>query len=574
MALLGVATVTVPALAQPGSVLVVYNLGVTDSLTLANYYAGKRGIPLTNLCGISVSDPSAISYNEYVTQSPLPSTLPVKTQIRNCLTAVTTPVNPILYIVMAYQTPYDLSINNTTYALDSFVADIWDRYTTQIFSPTTGPTSATQGYYADAESQGDAYMPFVPLATWRAQGHSTLIYSVWRLDGATLALAEGLVDKAISAEQNGLTGQACFDLHSGGNPDTSGTLDLGIEEGDWDLHRAAGFLSGAGFTLSEYFNQEFEPPTPSQQCNGAAFYSGWYALNAYPANTFTWNTGAIGYHLDSLSAQNPRGGTNWAANAIMAGITVTSGSVNEPFLQGLPRPGGLFRNLLQGASVGDAFLRNTRWLKWMILYLGDPLYKPFPGGHNPPAPALSFAVSPREGVPGGYQNAIGTVTLPSAAGAGGEVVTLSNPSPQVASTPATVTVPANTTQASFTITTYPSGGFVTVITAIDGALQVSNTVSTAPMLAGPALAQTSVTGGQSVLGAVFLNGRAPIGGLVVNLSSSNTSAAAVPATVTVPAGQESLNFTVTTSPVTSSTLVTITASQGLVTPTVNLTVNP
>jgi hypothetical protein len=59
------------------------------------------------------------------------------------------------------------------------------------------------------------------------------------------------------------------------------------------------------------------------------------------------------------------------------GITVTAGAVEEPFLQGLPRPDGIFYNLLVGANVGDAFLRNTLWLKWMIINIGDPLYRPF-----------------------------------------------------------------------------------------------------------------------------------------------------------------------------------------------------
>jgi hypothetical protein len=33
--------------------------------------------------------------------------------------------------------------------------------------------------------------------------------------------------------------------------------------------------------------------------------------------------------------------------------------------------------------VGDAFLRNTNFLKWEILYIGDPLYRPFPEGMPP-----------------------------------------------------------------------------------------------------------------------------------------------------------------------------------------------
>src|SRR6185312_15598839 len=157
--------------------------------------------------------------------------------------------------------------------------------------------------------------------------------------------------------------------------------------GDWDLHRAADFARKAGFKVLEDANgEEFGTP-PAPNCPNAALYAGWYSLNNYN-DAFTWNTGAIGIHLDSASAYNPRTGTNWVANAVKRGITVTTGAMAEPMLNGLVHPSGTFRDLFQGANVGDAFLRNTNFLKWVILYIGDPLYRPFPQGLPP------FAKSP------------------------------------------------------------------------------------------------------------------------------------------------------------------------------------
>jgi hypothetical protein len=64
-------------------------------------------------------------------------------------------------------------------------------------------------------------------------------------------------------------------------------------------------------------------------------------------------------------------------------------------------------------------------------------------------------------------------------------------------------------------------------------------------------------------------------GAVVNLSSSDPSIAAVPATVTVAPGlNQSPNFSITTSAVTTATQVTITASYNGGTKTAVLTVNP
>jgi hypothetical protein len=54
--------------------------------------------------------------------------------------------------------------------------------------------------------------------------------------------------------------------------------------------------------------------------------------------------------------------------------------VAEPYLEGLAHPDQAFLYLFLGANAGDAVLRSTRWLKWMILNIGDPLYRPFPQG--------------------------------------------------------------------------------------------------------------------------------------------------------------------------------------------------
>jgi len=88
------------------------------------------------------------------------------------------------------------------------------------------------------------------------------------------------------------------------------------------------------------------------------------------------------------------------------------------------------------------------------------------------------------------------------------------------------------------------------------------------------LSPSSVTGGNSSQGTVTLTAAAPSGGAVVALSSGNTNAATVPASVTVPAGATSASFAVTTRAVTASTAVGITASYNGVARAATLTVNP
>jgi subtilase family protein len=95
-----------------------------------------------------------------------------------------------------------------------------------------------------------------------------------------------------------------------------------------------------------------------------------------------------------------------------------------------------------------------------------------------------------------------------------------------------------------------------------------------PTLSSIALNPSSVNGGSSSTGTVALSLPAPSGGAVVSLSSDNTAAATVPASVTVAYGATSATFTVSTSAATASTPLTITASYGGGTKTASLTVTP
>jgi hypothetical protein len=85
---------------------------------------------------------------------------------------------------------------------------------------------------------------------------------------------------------------------------------------------------------------------------------------------------------------------------------------------------------------------------------------------------------------------------------------------------------------------------------------------------------TSVTGGATSQGTVTLSGAAPSGGAVVMLASSNGAIASVPPSVTVAAGATSASFTVTTTPVSVSTTVNISATYAGLTKTATLTVMP
>jgi uncharacterized protein (TIGR03790 family) len=567
---IGHVCISSPLAGQPLNqrVLVVYNTNFADSLTVANYYMAQRGIPAANLCAISPPSGTGISMTDYVNT--------VKMPVRTCLTNVGR--TNILYIVFSYLTPYGIAGPNPppyVYSLDSYVSDIWDQYTTQNFNPV--PT-APHRYYAASQSQGNVFAPYVSLATFRTQPKATLEYSVWRLDAATLALAKGLVDKAIQAENaGGPAGQGCFD--SSANTDWVYVPDASYLSADWSLHLAAQFMTQAGISVTEDINSaEFGTAPAPLTCPNAAFYSGWYSLDNYN-DAFTWNPGAIGFHLDSSSALDPRGGSSWSPNAIIHGITVTSGSITEPYLEGLPRPGGVYRNILEGATVGDAFLRNTQWIKWMIMNIGDPLYTPFAGGRAPFNQGLavnSLGLSPQQvvGTTAFNGNSTGTITLSGPAPMGGATFTLSADQPAVAQVPASVMVAAGSSKATFPVTTTTVTAAAFVKITASGPVTLNNTLAVYPLLGGISLSQSTVSGGRTITGTISLNDRAPAGGAVVSLNSSNTSVATVPATVTVQAGSNFVTISIPTSVVTASTPTTISATYAGVTVTAMLTAVP
>jgi probable HAF family extracellular repeat protein len=170
-----------------------------------------------------------------------------------------------------------------------------------------------------------------------------------------------------------------------------------------------------------------------------------------------------------------------------------------------------------------------------------------------------------------------TVTLNAQAPAGGLVINIVSSNPSVVSAPSRLPITAGFISKSFTVKSKPvaSADNVTVSATYQGATAASSLSVLPPNIKSVTLSANSVTGGQAVTGAINLSGAVAQGAtLTVNLSSSNASAATVPATATIAAGQTSGTFAVSTSAVSKQTSVTITAKNGSVGASAKLTVNP
>jgi hypothetical protein len=192
-----------------------------------------------------------------------------------------------------------------------------------------------------------------------------------------------------------------------------------------------------------------------------------------------------------------------------------------------------------------------------------------------PVGLSGFEINP--GAVAGGNMVEGTITLATPAPSSGAAVRITSDRPSLARPERNwITIPAGQRTAKVRVRTFATASpEIAVLTAdrlgntIDVDLAVNN-VSLASIAATPANAFT----GQQVRFTVSLDGPATRNGATVQLSSSNTSALTVPATVTIPAGRRSAVVLATANRVSDATQVTVTASRLNIDRTVNITVRP
>jgi uncharacterized protein (TIGR03437 family) len=179
-------------------------------------------------------------------------------------------------------------------------------------------------------------------------------------------------------------------------------------------------------------------------------------------------------------------------------------------------------------------------------------------------PALQLALASSSVV--GGNTVSGTVTIADSAPLIGATVNLQSSDPS-AKVPYGVNIPSGQTSATFTITTAAVTAARTLtISATYGSLTQSATLTVNPpasaTLTGVTVSPDQVTGGATATGTVTLGAAAPVGGITVSLQSSSPATAQVPGSVMVQQGAITASFTISTSHVTSTQTVTITATAG------------
>ena len=167
---------------------------------------------------------------------------------------------------------------------------------------------------------------------------------------------------------------------------------------------------------------------------------------------------------------------------------------------------------------------------------------------QPPPASITLSPSTTVGQSGG---SFATVTIASPSSTDTTLqVSVSNPA-VATMVPSSVQIPAGSTTGGFNIFTAPVTTQTLVTISVSGGgvtrsavLTVTPSAVASPAVSSVTLAPSSVTGGSGSQGTVTLVSAAPSGGAVVTLSSSNSSAASVPASITVAGGASSASFAV------------------------------
>jgi uncharacterized protein (TIGR03790 family) len=389
--LAGVAPGPIQAL-EAEEVLVVVNQRMAGSEALGRYYMNKRQIPENNLLRLSLALSETMSREEFDAE--------LKKKVANAI-ALRKPERTEA-VVLLYGVPLKVEAPLPTWEEAEELRRLRREEGRAAKERTTGgDTLAKMKTHIkgrieallkhDQRASVDSELALVkreasyPLSGWLEnpfflgfQGQELTISRgevvlVCRLDGPDDITVRRLIDDSLEAEKTGLQGRAYFDARWPRPTENAGMG--GYQRYDLSLHRVAEVAAQRLPTTLDNREELFS----GGDCPNAALYAGWYSLGRY-VDAFSWNRGAIAYHIASSECTTLRDQNSsvWCINLLARGVAATIGPVHEPYVQAFPLPELFFGLLLQGnLSLGEAYLVSLPFLSWQMVLVGDPLYRPF-----------------------------------------------------------------------------------------------------------------------------------------------------------------------------------------------------
>jgi uncharacterized protein (TIGR03790 family) len=383
--ILALAAALSPLLARAGGdeVVVLYNSRVPESKAVAEHYAAVRQVPTRQIFGFALTTNEVMTRADFTDflQKPLADDLVAAGLWK--FGTVTIPAtnghferletrvvrSKIRYAVLCYGMPLKI-------APASLIEEIANKLAKEEFRRNEAAVDSELTWLPLLKTEialtGPLPNPFYACTNRALLNCTNGILLVTRLDGPTPQIASALVDKALTAETNGLWGRAYFDAR--GLP-TNSNYYLGDQwiMGGAELCRQLGFET-------ELDTNEATLPA-SFPMSHIAVYAGWYAgevCGPFTLPQVEFMPGAVAYHLHSYSADTVRSATrNWCGPLLAKGATCTLGCVYEPYLSLTPNIAVLLGNLGNGGTFGEAAWAAQMALSWQTTVIGDPLYRPF-----------------------------------------------------------------------------------------------------------------------------------------------------------------------------------------------------
>ncbi len=376
------------ASAQTGSnVLLVSNALSQSSAEIADYYAGRRAVPSSQVLRLPVPVAEEISRRDYEQkiEGPLGSWL-----------ASHAAQDRILYIVLTKDLPLRIAgtggTTGTVASVDSELTLLYRKLAGRAINPAG---SVRNPYFPDATAS-------TPPPRFTHRTHD--IYLVGRLDGYTTADVKAMIDKGLAPSSNGTVV-------------LDGKFEMSQSVGNTWLAAAATALRAVpGWT--DRVLLDLGQPTLTGKTNVIGFYS--WGSNAVAATLRHYDLaflpGAIAGEYVSTDARtfkeppddwvvndtkNPFGGSHQSliGDLIRDGVTGVAGHVAEPYLNATIRPDLLFPAYARGFNLIESFYMAMPALSWQTVVVGDVLCAPF-GKSQPETTDLNPSLDPDTELPG------------------------------------------------------------------------------------------------------------------------------------------------------------------------------
>jgi len=208
---------------------------------------------------------------------------------------------------------------------------------------------------------------------------------VSRIDGPTEANIISMIDSALAGEA----------LQRAGTP-MPGRYYVDRQIGGWPNYpEKTAYDNAFGVMASMAPQERVEINTDashftSMQPGPASLYAGWYnpLINT---NLSSWTPGAIAFEVNSWSGLSLKTYEQTAAKPdyrsciawfVSQGVAGTFGPFYEPLLSAFPRPNKVLEALFAGLTWAEVFWSCVPHRRWMMILVGDPLYRPFPRTMN------------------------------------------------------------------------------------------------------------------------------------------------------------------------------------------------